>query len=113
MRKISLVLVAAMLLTAGNLFANDFTKVEPSKKLSTQIAEMLNDNKIVLEQDYDELTAQIRFTINNEGEIVVMSVDTENNSLEGFVKSKLNYQKVELDNFKEGKIYTIPVRIKA
>ena len=57
------------------------------------------------------LTAQIRFTLNADSQIVVLTVDSDNEYLEGFVKAKLNYKNVELEDFREGKIYTIPVRI--
>lgn len=110
MRKFSLVFVAAMLLSTGSIFANDLKRVEPSETLSVQISKMLKENTFALKEN-SELTAQVRFIINNEGEIVVMSVDTEYSNLEGFVKSRLNYKKVQLNNYKEGKIYTIPVRI--
>ncbi len=109
MRKMSLVLVAAMLLSAGNLVAKEVKPVNPHKSLSAQISLRLNDPSFI--QSDVELTAQIRFTLNNEGQIVVLSVDTESPVVERFVKHRLNYHKVELDVYKEGKIYTIPVRI--
>ena len=62
MRKFSLVLVAAMLLSAGSIFANDSKKVEPTKKLSSQIAQLLDDNNFIIE---DDLTAHVRFTLNS------------------------------------------------
>jgi hypothetical protein len=108
MRKVSLVLVAALLLTVGNVLANDYEPENPAKKIATQIHKMLKDNSFDVS---DDLTADVRFTINNEGEIVVLSVATSNQNLEGFVKGRLNYKKVE--NAQEGKIYTIPVRIQA
>ncbi|MGB7393422.1 MAG: hypothetical protein WA913_03415 [Pricia sp.] len=109
MRKLSVVLVAAMLLSAGNLVANDVTTVDPLKSLSAQIGNLLKDNNF--NRDAAELTAQVRFTLNDQHEIVVLSVDTDDSVLERFVKSRLNYRKVELDTYKEGKLYTIPVRI--
>ncbi|WP_373517077.1 hypothetical protein [Pricia sp.] len=109
MRKISVVLVAAMLLSAGNVFANDATTVDPSKSLSAQISKMLSDNAFT--QNEVELTGQVRFTLNNAHQIVVLSVETENPVLEEFVKQKLNYKEVALEAYKEGKIYTIPVRV--
>lgn len=109
MRKLSLVFVAAMLLATGNILANDSVKTEPTKKLSTQIGELLEDN--YLTDNQVNLTAQVRFTLNNEGEIVVLSVDTENKILASFVKYKLNYQKVEVNDSEEGKMYTVPIRI--
>jgi hypothetical protein len=109
MRKLSLVFVAAMLLATGNILANDSVNTVPTKKLSAQIGELLEDN--YLTDNQVNLTAQVRFTLNNEGEIVVLSVDTENKSLESFVKYKLNYKKVEVNDSKEGKMYIVPIRI--
>ena len=44
-------------------------------------------------------------------QLFVLSVETDNANLEQFVKSRLNYEKVELEEYREGKTYTIPVRI--
>ncbi|WP_291959794.1 hypothetical protein [Maribacter sp.] len=109
MRKLSLVVVAAMLLATGNVLANDVKGENPSKNLSTQISEMLTEN--TFSEEHKDLTAQVRFTLNAEGEIVVLSVNSESDKMESFVKNKLNYKKVNLTNVKEGKVYTIPVRI--
>ncbi len=109
MKKISFTLIAALLFVLGTTNANEGSGTE--KKLSTQIQEMLNKNSFPLEDG--EITADVRFTINKNGEIVVLSVETENVSLEGFVKGRLNYQKVELRNIQEGKIYKVPVRVTA
>ncbi|MRI01985.1 hypothetical protein GH721_15685 [Kriegella sp. EG-1] len=109
MRKLSLVMVAAMLLFTGSIFANEVNSNEPTKSLSEQISEILKDNE--LSEYIVNQSAQVRFTLNNEGEIVVMSVDTKNDKLESFVKAKLNYKKVALKEVKEGKLYTIAIRV--
>ncbi len=113
MRKFSVLMVAAMLLATGSIFANDSKKnskkADPSKSLSTQIADLLDDNSFVLEKG--DWTANVKFILNNDKEIVVLSVDTDNEVLEGFVKSRLNYKKVENAAYKEGRAFTIPVRI--
>ena len=67
---------------------------------------MLKDNKFSVSED---LTADVRFTINDKDEIVVLSVSTSDKALEGFIKGRLNYKKVV--NAQEGKTYTVPVRI--
>ena len=109
MRKLSLVFVAAFLIATGNVLANDTEGVKPEKSLSSQISNMLKDNSFSdMESD---LTAQVRFTLNSEGEIVVLSVDTESVNLERFVKGRLNYQKVDISKVEEGKLFTVPVRI--
>ena len=102
---------AAALFVVGTVSANPTDQIwNPTKKLSTQIHKMLESNSFDVESD---LVANVRFTINKEGEIVVLSVDTSNTVLEGFVKGRLNYQKVDLENAKEGRLYTVPVRITA
>ena len=110
MRKICLAIFATALLVGGTVSANTTEPVNPAKKLSSQIHKMLETNYFNVQSD---LTADVRFTINKEGEIVVLSVDTDDEALEGFVKGRLNYQKVEFENAKEGKLYTVPVRITA
>lgn len=111
MRKISIAIVAMFLLVSGNVLANDANTVEPTKNLVTQIQKMLKDN--VFEVAEQDLTAEVRFTVNVEGELVVLSVDTENDALEGFVKDNLNYQQVDFEDITEGKVFTLSVRITA
>lgn len=110
MRKVCMAFFAVTLFVFGSLKANPIKDVKPNENLSAQIHEMLSSNSFNVQND---LVANVRFTINKEGEIVVLSVDTEDISLEGFVKGRLNYQKVELQNIKEGRLYTVPVRIMA
>ncbi len=109
MKKVSLLLVAAMFLSTVAIYANAPKKSEPTKSLSAQIGNLLEDNQFTA--DDKNLTASILFTVNKNNEIVVISVDTNNAGLESFVKGRLNYQKVEVTQNREGKMYTVPVRI--
>jgi hypothetical protein len=115
MKKISLLLMAAALLISGNAMANDLPidpVKDPGSKICIQIADLLEKNRFEL-QNEAELTAFVSFILNSDKEIVVLSVDTESAQLEGFVKARLNYHKVADQNIREGKIYQIPIRIKA
>ena len=58
MRKLSVVVIAAMLLVSGNILANDVVKEDPAKKLSTQIGELLQNNN--LDVGTINLTAEVR-----------------------------------------------------
>lgn len=96
------------------VFAITSTNANPTRepgtlKLSEQIQKLLDNSTFDLSEG--EMKAQVRFTLNKEGEIVVLSVDTEDSSLEGFVKGRLNYRKVQLDQVEEGKIYAVQVRV--
>lgn len=109
MRKLSYLFVAAMLLSTGSILANSTDARTPVQGISEQITQLLSDNSFS-EEECDS-TAQVRFTLNADGEIVVLSVQTKSTSLERFVKNRLNYQKIKISGVEEGKLFTIPVRI--
>lgn len=111
MRKLSVVVVAAVLLATSSILAKTREDSGPAESLNSQIALLLSENNF-LEMSSD-LTAQVRFTLNNAGEIVVLSVHTDFDRMESFVKHSLNYKKVAMETIEEGKIYTLPVRVKA
>ena len=47
----------------------------------------------------------------NQNEIVIISVDSNINKLDAFIKSKLNYKKVDVRGTIKGEIYKIPLTI--
>lgn len=108
MKRISLVVVAFVLFSSTSIFANDNPPVD-GEEIGQKIEKLLEDNSFT--SNDVNLTADVRFTLNDKGEIVVLSVSTESNAFEAFVKNKLNYQSVEITNYKEGRIYTVPVRV--
>ncbi|WP_421812558.1 hypothetical protein [Flagellimonas sp.] len=111
MRKFKTVSVAFALFATMSAFAIEGKKGTKENNLSGQIYEMLKENQF--NADYKEMTAEVRFIVNEKGELVVLSVETKDEILEGFVKTRLNYQKVELDNVAPGRVYKLPVRITA
>ncbi|MFT0715904.1 hypothetical protein [Flagellimonas lutimaris] len=111
MRNLKTVTVALALMATMSAFATKGKKVTKENNLSGQIYEMLKKNQF--NEDHKEMTAEVRFIVNEKGELVVLSVETKDEILEGFVKSRLNYQKVELENVAPGRVYEIPVRITA
>lgn len=111
MKKISLILVAAMLLSVGSAFSNTEIGNHPSKTLSEQIDKLLSSNEFNIKDGY-EISAVVYFTINTENEIVVLTVATNDEALETYLKRRLNYTKVDIEtSYKVGVTYKIPVRI--
>ncbi len=112
MRKISLLLVAAMLLSTGSILANNPTMgKEPTKNLSEQIKDLLRNNNFTTAEEGK--VAQVLFTLNSEREIVVLSVDTDDETLDTFIKARLNYHEVDMTAYEAGKKYTVSVLISA
>jgi hypothetical protein len=111
MRKFKTITVALALFVTMGAFATEGEKGTKEKSLSGQIYEMLKDNQFNV--DYKELSAEVRFIVNENGELIVLSVETEDEVLDGFVKNRLNYKKVKLENVAPGRVYQLPVRITA
>ncbi|MFT5238351.1 MAG: hypothetical protein ACI9M9_001957 [Flavobacteriaceae bacterium] len=110
MKKLSVILIAFVLLLGTNVTAAD-AGLDKDKKLtiSEEIGELLKDAD--MELDYD-VNANVTFMINGEGEIVVLIVDTSDISIERFIKSRLNYKKLQ-NKLLAGEEYKVPIIMKA
>lgn len=96
-------------------FATTFTvsaaEINPTKQLRSQIVSMLG-KQIELQIENND-TAEVSFLINNNNEIVVISVDSKFSTFNSFIKNKLNYRKINTKGINRGEIYKMPVKIKA
>jgi|TARA_R110002110_G_scaffold67094_21_gene183370 hypothetical protein len=110
MKKLSVILVAFALLLGTNVTAA-VAGLDKEKKvtISQEIGDLLTNAD--MELDYD-VNADVTFTINGEGEIVVLTVDTMDSSIESFIKSRLNYKKLQ-NELIEGEEYKVPIIMKA
>lgn len=81
----------------------------PSQNLREQILELLETPKFEFESDW--IQARIEFTLNKEGEIVILTIDSENILLENYIKGKLNYKKVLLNGLKVGSEFYIHFKV--
>lgn len=114
MRKFSVLTLAIALLFSSSILATE-GKTEtndPETKACAQIGKLLKNPSFTLEED-QELSAWVRFMVNDENEIVVLSVRTDDESLERYVKAKLNYQDIAGSGLEYGKTYEVPVRFRS
>ncbi len=96
------------------LFATSMTAaIEPVDDLnvnaqaSEEIAKMLKSPAFEIKED---ISAFASLLVNEDGELVVLCVKTDNEQVEKFVKSRLNYHKIE-SALTPGKIYKLPLRL--
>ena len=101
---VALVLVCVTSLTAANQPVDDRDVIQ---KASDEIAEMLKGPSFEVSE---KLTAQVSLFVNEENELVVLSVNTSNQELKNYVKARLNYQKLS-DGLVKGKEYKLPLTI--
>ncbi|MGB5943756.1 MAG: hypothetical protein WBG71_12810 [Leeuwenhoekiella sp.] len=110
MKTVSILLVA-ILIVATSLFAEAKTKTEsPQQQLRSQVITLLDNPNIALEEDL--ATSEISLMVNNKGQIVVIDVDTNNETVASYVKSRLNYKKALLGEHLSGKMFSIVYKIK-
>lgn len=109
MRTFKSVVLALVLLAGTTLSAATEPSVEKTNKEEAivEIAQLLKNPKFELQED---TRASVILMVNSENELVVLSVDTESNLVESYVKTRLNYQKLE-HSLEKGKEYRLPVVI--
>lgn len=107
MKKI--IIVAAIALFTLNVSASE-KPVKPNDYLRTEIVNLLGDN-LSFHFNKNEITVEVLFTVTNQGELVIISANTQNEDIEQYIKEKLNYKKV---NFKAnpGEMFLLPLKIK-
>lgn len=110
MKKVKLVLVAVALTVSSLSFASEKNPSTSTKKeLQKEIVTILGSQ---IEKVGDKtVKAEISLTLNSKSEIVILSVKSKNEKLEGIVKSKLNYKKVKVKTVKEGEVFVLPLKV--
>ena len=85
------------------------TSKEAKTILRTEIVSLLGNH------DYDlkskTIEAQVSVMLNNQNELIVIGVKTQNTSVASYVKAKLNYKKVDVKGIKKGTVYRVPLKM--
>tara|TARA_Y100000034_G_C6698087_1_gene307689 strand:- start:203 stop:553 length:351 start_codon:yes stop_codon:yes gene_type:complete len=85
------------------------TQPDP-RMMSIEISSLLKHHKLNLKKD---ARANVLLAINKDNEIVVLSVEAENEVVERFIKEKLNYKKINCPVNPEVEEFKLPVTLKA
>ena len=103
--------VIALGLFSFNIAAANFHPIKPTDELRVEIVDMIGSDYIDEMMIANEYEANVLFTVNSKKELIVLSVDTDNEQLESYLKWKLNYKKVNYRPSKNGEIYLLPVKM--
>ncbi len=111
MKSIKILLVAVLIAFSNTVSANEKTPGDDKVKvsvLSKEIQKLLANPNFPVEQNF---FVKVKLTVNNNNEIVVLSVDTEGDieTISTFIKSRLNYKKLISKTKK--KVYIVPVKM--
>ena len=110
MKNLKLFVIAITLFTINATAAN-FHPIKPTDELRVEIVDMIGSDYIDEMMIADQYEANVLFTVNSKKELIVLSVDTDNEQLESYLKWKLNYKKVDYRPSKNGEIYLLPVKM--
>ena len=109
MKNLKLFVLALGLFTL-NAAAAELNPISPTTELRSEMAELIGSSYLD-DMQADELGAEVLFTVNNNKEIIILSVDSDNASIESYLKNKLNYKKVNHRPGNPGEIYLLPVKM--
>lgn len=108
MKTISKVLFA--LLFVGTFSLTAYAKdVGPKETLKKEIARLMSGVEL---PDGGDFSADVKFLVNEDNQIVVVAIDTDDKYVESLIKHRLNYRKVKSDEAKVNKINQIKFTLK-
>ena len=108
MKKLQALFLATVLLVGSVATAATIPTKEKVNPTTEEFKSLLSDSSFIVEAD---TYAYVTFMLNKEGEVVVLSVDTENEAVEYFVKARLNYHRL-ITPLEHGIEYKLPVLLK-
>ena len=111
----SFLLVAAIAFSSVLSASTNPVEANPAKSaestvITQEVGKLLQNPTFTVDHD---MYADVTITINKNNELVVLSVDSEHNIVEGFIKGRLNYQTLP-EALKSGeRTFIVPVKIVA
>lgn len=111
MKKVIKFSILVFLMSTSMVFANRFSPVEDFPKAMTQIQEYLTDYAV--EDKFENVNSvRVYFTVNSDGEIVVLDVSTKDNQVKNHIKNRLDRMQLTQGDLIIGKIYAFAVVFK-
>ncbi len=105
--KMLLLVVAITFSTVLSASTNEPTAEEP-KTLTEKIQDLLKNPNFMAE---NEINASVTLMLNKNGELVVLAIDSKSEVAKNFIKSRLNYKKMNVGVNSLNKTFVVPVRI--
>ena len=110
MKNLKLFIATLALVFAVQVSAATADPVAPSAQLRAELVDLIGPD-CPFELNKNECTAEVLFTVNSSGEIIVISILSENSDAENHIKNKINYKKVSHRTSRPGEMYLLPVRV--
>jgi len=110
MNTIKTLLLAILITFSSQVSAITDNPVNDLKLVSQQIESLLKDSETTI---YDDVVVTIKFEVNKNNKIIVVSNDSNNYEISKFIKTRLNLKEVSIDKTNNKRFYSIPVKFLA
>lgn len=112
MRKSIFVLTLVMLFGLTNSIAATYEVKGPktSKAIAVQIYKMLGENPVPNEIRGSK--AEVRVAVDTGNYLRILSVETENEALEKFIRTSIDFKKLTRGTYEQGIVYRIPLEVR-
>lgn len=113
MKNFKLLVLGLLISTASAFATNPVIDENPEpvtvkQELVNQVDKYLGKHELDIDKT---TTARLTFMVTPDSEILVVKVNTNDEGVESYIKSKLNYKEVKDVKEAQNKIYTMKVRI--
>ncbi len=106
----SLFVVLAFACMSFTSMANTYSGGEPNATVNKELRkEIITHIDSPSMGNMDKIQLRVSFIITKNNEVLVTNVDTDNSYIESYVKSNLNYQKVETEGVETNLPYHVKV----
>jgi hypothetical protein len=108
MNTIKTLVLVTLISFSSQISAFTGTPANDIKPVSQQVQRFLNiDSELRI---YDDIIVIVKFNLNANNEIIIISDDSGNREITRFIKTSLNLKELSLDTKSDNKIYAVPVR---
>ena len=108
MKTVKTLLLALVITCSSALSASADKEPNGTKAVAKEVASLLKKPNFKLDKD---VLVFVKFTLNDDHEIVVLSVDSEDSKIENYIKKRLNYVKLKSKSNTGDKTFIIPIRM--
>ena len=112
MKKLFFLFMAFATVTIGTASDGTIERHEPKalKVISAQIYSMLG--AFTIPEDIRGSKAEVRLAVDAGNYIRVLSVETENENLAAFIRSSIDFEKLNRGKFQSGVVYRLPIEVR-
>jgi len=107
MNTIKTLVLVTLITFSSQVSAFTVIPADNTKTVSQQIEKFLNQPGLII---YDDVIVTVKFKLNKNNEIIIISNDSDNYEITKFIKTSLNLKELAIDEKRKNRFYSVPIR---